>query len=81
MTDDTRVLYEFVKLPSVLRKHERFFRYLELEKNDTEFRTTVNAGGFLNVFELYPLNGDITQLKHSNMRSKWTAKLNDHLRV
>jgi len=69
MSDDTRALYEFVKLPWVLRKGERFFRYLELEKNDTEFRRTVNAGGFLNVSEVYPLNGDTTQLKRRDLRS------------
>lgn len=69
MSDDTNALYEFVNLPWLLRKGERFFRYLELEKSDTQFTRTVNAGGFLNVSEVYPLNGAVKKLKRRDLRS------------
>eukprot|EP00210_Caulerpa_lentillifera_P000992 g955.t1 len=69
LSDDTHALYEFVNLPWLLRKGERFFRYLELEKSDTEFRRTVNAGGFLNVSEVYPMNGDVKKLKRRDLRT------------
>jgi len=69
MSDDTKALYDFVNLPWLLRKGERFFRYLELEKSGTEFRRTVNAGGFLNVSEVYSLNGAVKKLKRRDLRS------------
>jgi hypothetical protein len=69
MSDDTNTLYDFVNLPWLLRKGERFFRYLELERGETEFRRTINAGGFLNVSETYCMKGELRKLKRRDLRS------------
>jgi len=68
LSDDTNVLYEYASLPWLLRKGERFLRYLEIESNETQFRRTINAGGFLNVSEIYPWDGSATKLKRRDMR-------------
>lgn len=68
LSDDTHPLYDFVSLPWYLRKGERFLRYLEIEINEKQFRRTFNAGGFLNVSEIYPFDGKLTQLRRRDMR-------------
>ena len=68
LSEDTNRLYEYAALPWFLRKGERFLRYREIETNDTQFRRTINAGGFLNVSEVYPWDGSSAKLKRRDMR-------------
>lgn len=68
LSDDTNKLYEYAALPWFLRKGERFLRYLEIESNESQFRRTINAGGFLNVSEIYPWDGSAAKLKRRDMR-------------
>ena len=68
LSDDTNTLYEYARLPWVLRKGERFLRYLEIQSDASQFRRTINAGGFLNISEVYPWDGSSTRLKRRDMR-------------
>ena len=76
LSDDTNTLYEYACLPWMLRKGERFLRYLEIQSDASQFRRTINAGGFLNVSEVYPWDGSSTRLKRRDMRG---GKMQGHV--
>ncbi|GMH33745.1 hypothetical protein BSKO_01579 [Bryopsis sp. KO-2023] len=67
-SDNMDELYEVAQLPWVLRKGERFLKYLELEHTDGHFRRTFNAGGFLNISEVYPMSGVPQRLTRRDQR-------------
>lgn len=62
-------LYDVACLPWYLRKGEMFLKYLELEDTEQHFRRTFNAGGFLNVSEVYPKSGSVQCLPRRDQRS------------